>query len=62
MSTSGALVHIVIVIGQNRAHDHTHIFSTAEKAEDFADRCETPCVVSTYVIDDPERMTRGRPS
>ena len=57
MSTSGAMVYTVIVIGNNRAEDHTHIFSTEAKAEEYANRCGAVCVRSSYVIDHPERMT-----
>lgn len=33
----------------------THIFSTMEKAEKFAGAQPSSCLLSTYMIDNPER-------
>lgn len=40
-----------------RADDDTiHIFSTEEKAKMYADSQECNCVLSTYLVDNPERF------
>jgi hypothetical protein len=31
----------------------THIFSTQENAKSYADSLELPCVLSTYLVDEP---------
>ena len=46
------LVHTVYAVED----DFTHIFSTEQLAKDFADKKELPCVISTYLIDHPERF------
>jgi hypothetical protein len=58
---SNASVHVVTVgyPDDDRAHVHHHIFSTAEKAQAYADAQVLPCVISTYVIDAPERYTEA---
>ncbi len=35
--------------------ESTHIFSTQEKANEYADSVEEPCVLSDYMIDHPQR-------
>ena len=46
------LVHTVYAVED----DFTHIFSTEQLAKEFADKKELPCVISTYLIDNPERF------
>ena len=48
----GDLVHTVYVVED----DFTHIFSTEKLAKEFADTKECPCVISTYLIDNPKRF------
>lgn len=35
--------------------ESNHIFSTLEKANEYADSVEAPCVLSDYMIDSPQR-------
>ena len=38
-------------------NDTTHVFSTAEKASEFANSVETSCAITNYAMDMPERFT-----
>lgn len=49
------LVHTVLVVTPDG--DEHHIFSTAVRAEAYAAQRGRPCIISTYVIDAPERYT-----
>ena len=55
---SGAMVFTVIVIGNNRAEDHTHIFSTEAKAEEYANRLLT---LVRAIVEPPPQRERGPP-
>jgi hypothetical protein len=35
--------------------ESTHVFSTPEKAQGYADKCEGACVISDRFVDNPER-------
>lgn len=48
---ASSIVNTVYVSGD----ESNHIFSTPELAQAFADKQETPCVLSEYMIDSPER-------
>lgn len=46
------IVHTVYVSGD----ETNHVFSTPELAQEFADKQESPCVLSEYMVDNPERF------
>lgn len=52
MTIADTLVYTVY-----RSDDGTnHIFSTVDKAFDYSSKCQCPCVVSEYLVDNPERF------
>lgn len=55
--TAGQKVYCIICITENPPSDIVHIFSTKEKAQDFADADRARNhIFYDYVIDCPERM------
>lgn len=51
------IAELVTVYVVWRADDEmTHIFSTQEKAQAYADSLGCSCALSTYLVDDPEHM------
>ena len=50
------VVYCVLCVGRD-GNDEFHVFSTPEKANEFAEADQRDHVIYNYVVDHPERMT-----
>lgn len=50
------MVYCVMCIDDDDSGCCVHIFSTQEKADEFANRDDRPHVLYDYLVDHPERM------